>query len=133
MSAPTPVRLHRSRGSGSRLVSPNGLAVICVTRGTRWGNPYLVATYQFQSSDGTPSSDPEAAREMAVRDFEAALHLGILRVTTEDVRRELRGFNLACWCPLSAARCHADVLLEIANAPRFTPRARAQSLEKAAR
>lgn len=27
---------------------------------------------------------------------------------------ELRGKNLACWCPLGSP-CHADVLLEIAN------------------
>jgi hypothetical protein len=28
----------------------------------------------------------------------------------------LRGKNLACWCPLDQP-CHADVLLELANAP----------------
>lgn len=32
----------------------------------------------------------------------------------EDIRAELRGKNLACWCPLDQP-CHADVLLEIAN------------------
>jgi hypothetical protein len=34
----------------------------------------------------------------------------------ELVRRlpELRGKNLACWCPLDKP-CHADVLLELAN------------------
>jgi hypothetical protein len=26
----------------------------------------------------------------------------------------LKGFNLACWCPLGNC-CHADILLEIAN------------------
>ena len=31
------------------------------------------------------------------------------------VREELRGKDLACWCPLDAP-CHADVLLELANA-----------------
>jgi Domain of unknown function (DUF4326) len=35
-------------------------------------------------------------------------------VTVEDVRRELAGRDLACWCPLTEP-CHADVLLEIAN------------------
>lgn len=29
----------------------------------------------------------------------------------------LRGKNLACWCPIGSP-CHADVLLELANAPR---------------
>ncbi|MFB6392588.1 DUF4326 domain-containing protein [Polymorphospora sp. 2-325] len=35
-------------------------------------------------------------------------------VTVEDVRRELAGKHLACWCPLDQP-CHADVLLEVAN------------------
>ena len=38
------------------------------------------------------------------------------------VREILRGKNLACWCPLDQP-CHADVLLEIANA---TPEPEAQ-------
>jgi uncharacterized protein DUF4326 len=32
------------------------------------------------------------------------------------VRENLRGKDLACWCPLTSV-CHADVLLEIANEP----------------
>ena len=40
--------------------------------------------------------------------------------TVEDVKRELRGKNLACWCPLPASgepdHCHAAVLLQVANA-----------------
>lgn len=32
----------------------------------------------------------------------------------EEIRRELAGKNLACWCPLDQA-CHADFLLTIAN------------------
>lgn len=32
----------------------------------------------------------------------------------EEIRAELAGKNLACWCPLDQP-CHADVLLEIAN------------------
>jgi hypothetical protein len=31
-----------------------------------------------------------------------------------EIRRELGGKDLACWCPLDKP-CHADVLLEIAN------------------
>ncbi|MGO8055976.1 DUF4326 domain-containing protein, partial [Rhizobium leguminosarum] len=39
---------------------------------------------------------------------------GSLPFTMKQVRHELRGKNLACWCPLDQP-CHADVLLEIAN------------------
>jgi hypothetical protein len=37
-----------------------------------------------------------------------------LAVTVEDARRELRGRDLACYCPLDEP-CHADVLLAVAN------------------
>lgn len=36
------------------------------------------------------------------------------RVTLDEIRSELAGKNLACWCPPDQP-CHADVLLEIAN------------------
>lgn len=38
----------------------------------------------------------------------------------EEVRAELAGRDLACWCPLDQP-CHADVLLEIANGGEARP------------
>lgn len=35
-------------------------------------------------------------------------------VTVDDIRSELVGRDLACWCPLDQP-CHADVLIELAN------------------
>jgi hypothetical protein len=32
----------------------------------------------------------------------------------DEIRRELRGRNLACWCK-PGTQCHADFLVEIAN------------------
>lgn len=32
----------------------------------------------------------------------------------DEIRAELAGRDLACWCPLDKP-CHADVLLELAN------------------
>ena len=40
--------------------------------------------------------------------------LKLLHKDVMDRMDELRGKNLACWCPLDQP-CHADVLLEIAN------------------
>lgn len=37
-----------------------------------------------------------------------------LKVTVDDVRRELAGRDLACWCE-PGSPCHADVLLEVAR------------------
>ena len=103
---------------GFRLVSPNGLPVVCVTRGTRWGNPYALDRYQPPKTDGTPARRNEAeARELSLRDFEHSLRSGALPFSEDDVRVQLRGKNLACWCPLDRA-CHADILLRIANEKR---------------
>jgi hypothetical protein len=79
-----------------------------VDRSTRWGNPFTVAEY------GT--------RAAAVAAYRGALLAGELPgvgrfapVTLADVRTELAGRELACWCPLDGP-CHADVLLTVAAA-----------------
>lgn len=90
-----PMRVQRRRTKGYRM-PPN---TVSVTRPGRWGNPNTVAHH---GQDG------------AVRAFERDLRAGILSFSIDDVRRDLRGKNLACYCPLSSP-CHADVLLEIAN------------------
>jgi hypothetical protein len=88
---------------------------VYVGRGSRWGNPYKLERYKFAHLDGSPAPFDEAeAREMSLRDYEAAIVVGMLPFTADDVRRELRGKVLACWCPLTK-RCHSEVLLEIAN------------------
>lgn len=89
-----PQRFQRSRRKGSRL--PDG--VVVVTRPTKWGNPHPLSL----------------GRDEAVRRYRADLLAGCLEVDVDDVRRELRGRDLACYCPLDGP-CHADVLLEIAN------------------
>jgi hypothetical protein len=94
----TAVRVQLSRVKGWR--KPHNTVV--VTRATRWGNPFLVA------------ADGSANRERAVAEFRAALSEGRLDFTVADVRRQLAGINLACWCPLNRP-CHADVLLEVAG------------------
>lgn len=117
MATSKPKRIQLSRRKGWR--KPPG--AIVVSRPSKWGNPYTLAGYRFANADGTHAPfDEEAAREMAIRDFEGALMVGgILGFTEEDARRELRGKDLACWCPLSkdggADLCHAAVLMEIAN------------------
>ena len=90
-----PARFQRSRRKGARL-PPD---VVVVTRPTKWGNQHPLSL----------------GRAEAVRRYRDDLVEGRLDVTVEDVRRELRGRDLACYCPLDEA-CHADVLLEIANA-----------------
>lgn len=95
---PTPRRFKLSRQKGARL--PKGAVV--VARPTKWGNPYKI--------NGLTRAQSVAKYR---RDFLA----GKLKVSPEDARRELAGRDLACWCPLDGP-CHANVLIEIANARR---------------
>jgi len=90
-----PERVQLSRAKGWKM-PPN---TVKVDRSTRWGNPNLVSHH---------------GQAGAVRRFEAELRAGILRFSVDDVRRELRGKNLACWCR-PGEPCHADVLLQVAN------------------
>jgi hypothetical protein len=96
-----PRRIQLSRRRGWR--KPAGAVV--VARPSKWGNPFVV--------------DAERSRAEAVELFERALlrrGRSALSFTAADVRRELAGRDLACWCPLDGP-CHADVLLRVANEP----------------
>ncbi len=80
--------------------------LIYVGRGSKWGNPRKATDYQFESAD--------QCRHAAVRDYMERLDSGQLPYRRNDIIRELKGKNLACWCPLDTY-CHADKLLLIAN------------------
>lgn len=127
-----PVRLQRSRAKGSHLVSPNGLPCVYVGRPSKWGNPFVLRQEQRFVSVGVEWSDdyPDliracsgrlfmypskgAAAGAAIRFHAKALSVGLLKVSVADIRRELAGKNLVCWCPIGSP-CHADVLLRVAN------------------
>jgi hypothetical protein len=86
-----------------------------VDRSTRWGNPYRM---HGDSCPMTPDMAVGLFRKLLEDQggFVARVRGQDVHTTVDDIRRELRGRNLACWCPHGQA-CHADVLLEVANAP----------------
>jgi len=97
-----PVRIQRRRTKGFRLqdASPNGLEIVYVGRGSKWGNPFTVEEY---------------GREKAVEMFRDYIENQNSPHGFEPHEiEELRGKNLACWCK-DGTPCHAEVLLEIAN------------------
>lgn len=112
-----PVRHQRRRSAGSRL--PAG--TVCVTRPSRWGNPFHVEGFAPRVAHLPVRQRDEAARELAASAFARALLTGGLEFDVADVQRELRGRDLACYCSAAAPggpeRCHADVLLRVANEP----------------
>ena len=76
---------------------------IYVGRPSKWGNPYAIGR------DGT--------REEVIARYRT--WLGTMIYDFDILHRrlnieELRGKDLVCWC--SPLPCHADVLLELANA-----------------
>ena len=89
-----PQRFQRTRRRGARL--PEN--VVVVTRPTKWGNPHPL----------------DIGRHEAVRRYRDDLLADRLVINVADVKRELRGKDLACYCPLDEP-CHADVLIAIAN------------------
>lgn len=103
-AAALPKRIQRKRTKGWKM--PEG--AVYVGRPTKWGNPYRVGDLMRDIFD------PTRARQMNARD---ALHFyrGHVRKQGAEALMELRGKDLACWCSLDQP-CHADVLLEIANA-----------------
>ena len=90
-----PHRIQLRRTKGWRL-PPN---TVVVSSPSQWGNIVKV---------GSPAAPDRAAAAAWYRKMITAWN------PTPDELAELRGKNLACWCPLNEP-CHADVLLEIAN------------------
>lgn len=87
---------------------------VYVGRPTRWGNPYVVGgsvAVLAPVANHNPTS-------RIVQDIHHAIDLYrqwlFHQERGRDLIPELRGKDLACWCPLDQP-CHADVLLEIAN------------------
>ena len=104
--APRRIQLRRAKGWRK----PAGAVV--VARPSKWGNPFRVGDF---------IGSPAEARGYAVDAYQQWLDgmrdpfdSGQKPPTCEAIRRELRGRDLACWCPLDQP-CHADVLLRLAN------------------
>ncbi|MEW5810292.1 MAG: DUF4326 domain-containing protein [Actinomycetota bacterium] len=110
-----PERIQRRRTKGWRM--PDG--AIYIGRPTRWGNPFQIggrAHFRLLGRVVYVQIDSAAEATALYRNW---VNLDVRYIAAEppDSRAlaELRGHDLACWCPLDQP-CHADVLLEIANA-----------------
>lgn len=91
-----PKRIQRKRSKGWRMPTNT----IYVGRPSTWANPFITAREYKSWLDGDKETEHESERRIILDNLE-----------------DLRGKNLACWCP-SGQTCHADVLLKLAN-PRW--------------
>lgn len=85
-----PKRIQRKRTKGWRM--PEG--AVYVGRGSKFGNPWSLDLHSATTA--------------------LACYSAHIAAKFAEIRSELRGKDLACWCPLDQP-CHADVLLEVAN------------------
>ena len=99
-----PIRIRRKRTKGWKMPAN----AVSVTRPGKWGNPFRVGI--------TRPLDCNDASE-AVMEFRVWLTQAPNGQKLAADLHELRGKDLACFCPLDQP-CHADVLLELANSPK---------------
>lgn len=121
----TAQRVQRKRTKGWRM--PAG--AVYVGRGSKWGNPHKVGgehvgvDWMRTPFISTPvlayhsvTITPQVARNLYEDDTVNEV-VGV--PTLDEIREQLAGKDLACWCPTDQ-HCHGDWLLEVAN-PDQTP------------
>lgn len=104
---------------------------IYVGRRTPWGNIYVVGLAPCNCRAAGECSHNTFRRETAAEAVQAFRDIPRSEKALANIREKLRGKNLACWCGLcdrhksgkpfgdacaECPPCHADVLLELANA-----------------
>ena len=100
-----PIRVQRKRSKGWKMPANT----VYVGRPSKWGNPYSPDDFIKNGLDG------EMAEKGVIAAFSSFVHHPLNHEFRAEIIKELKGKSLACWCPLDKA-CHADKLLEIANA-----------------
>lgn len=117
-----PKRIQRQRAAGWQM--PAG--AVYVGRPAKWGNPYLLGPV----GTSFPSLSDRQVAQYVVNCFKELAECGrgvvargarlsspeheeVTYPSIEEIRAELAGRDLACWCALDKP-CHADVLLKVA-------------------
>lgn len=81
---------------------------VYVGRGSKFGNPFKV-------TEDRSAADAVLAFELWLTLDHCSAGIPEVKKTLLENIKQLKGKNLACWCRLDQP-CHADVLLEMANA-----------------
>lgn len=104
-----PKRIQLKRAKGWRM--PKNTVI--VDRRSRWGNPFVVG------KDGTAKQCVAKYinmlmpyRHRAPNNDMEKFYISLANL--DDIKFNLRGKNLGCWCKIGEP-CHADFLLETAN------------------
>ncbi len=108
MLAMTPRRVQLSRRKGWKMPENT----LKVDRTTKWGNPFVVGEHGTRA-ECVRLFELLLGGYLCISENNADAQDAYMKMARRD-REQLRGKNLACWCPPDAP-CHADVLLVMAN------------------
>ncbi|WP_297111478.1 DUF4326 domain-containing protein [uncultured Devosia sp.] len=113
----TPARIVLSRKAGFDLQAVsqalNGLPAQSVARPGRWGNPFTIDAVMAETGLTKDAAQAEAVARHA-RWMAGEIEAERPRPSQAEIRGELGGKNLACWCR-AGTPCHVDTLLALAN------------------
>jgi len=117
-----PQRIQRRRTKGYDMQAEsralNGRECVSVCRPGPWGNPFKLK--RVTVADLSPAQAVQMFRDRLALAIEheaspgSVAHPGYDFIRIAQHLEELRGKNMACFCPLGQP-CHADILLEFAN------------------
>ena len=105
-----PKRIQRKRTKGWKM-PPN---TVYVGRPGYWGNLWKVGVVRCGCRSAGECSHNTFNVETPIEAVEMYRWWIMSGQKRQLEAQKLRGYDLACWCPLDQP-CHADVLLEIAN------------------
>lgn len=92
----------------------NKLPAVKVDRATAWGNCFAVGLIRCGCRSPGECDHNRFRCESAAQAVEEFRRIPRSERRIAEIKAQLGGKNLACWCK-PGAPCHADVLLEIAN------------------
>jgi hypothetical protein len=106
-----PQRIQRKRVKGFDMqavsMALNGLEAVSVARPGKYGNPYVVGEVNRDTGE-------IVTLEKCLEYYEFYLKRKYQGDALREFLEPLKGKNLACFCSLDS-KCHADVLLRLAN------------------
>lgn len=88
---------------------------VSVVRGTEWGNPFRVGSIVEATLPGGATTFVTVTPHIAVELFKAWLPATYGEGIYGQIRRELGGKTLMCYCPPGVHECHADFLADVAE------------------
>lgn len=111
-----PTRIQRSRQK--KQVSPNGLPIVYIGRGSKYGNPFKIGEKIGNEWNGVFDKNDSyiylSRRKALKRKDVLYLFEKYKSLEMSEFKKVNVGKNISCWCKLQEG-CHGDILLNLWN------------------